>query len=89
MNLQTKLKTRVQRKIMRIACNLDQAERIIQSSLLAAAQIMAARGYVTITSLPDGRHRLDLTQRARAVSSTWYRYPPLTGARHCPSTHEK
>ena len=74
------LKTHMQREIMRVARNSDRAKRVIPVRLFAAAQIMAERGYVTITALTGDRYRLDLTKRARAASKTligWRRYPPL------------
>jgi len=80
MNAGTRLKTHVQREIMRVACNPDRTKRVVPVRLFAAAQIMAERGYVTITVLTDNRYRLDLTKRARVTSKTltgWCRYPAL------------
>ena len=44
MNAEARLKTHLQRVIMRVARNPDRAKRVIPARLFSAARIMAERG---------------------------------------------
>jgi hypothetical protein len=75
---QNRLPGRIAREIMRSAC---WGSGIITADQLAASQVLAKRGYLIITSLPDGHYQIEPTRLAQmrgAISRQgWRRYPPL------------
>jgi hypothetical protein len=76
---QTRLPGRIGREIMHIAC---WGTGIISADQLAPTQILAERGYLTITNLHNGYYRIEPTERAKMTGATtdrrgWRRYPPL------------
>jgi hypothetical protein len=77
----TRLSGRLAREIMRAACDPTPGARIIREALLPAAQILAERGYITVTNLDNGWHQVERTSLARALGSNslrrWRRYPTL------------
>ena len=67
-------------KVMQIVCGGD---GIIPTALLPSAEVLASRGYLTVTILDDGRRHAELTALARGRTSNylgWHRYPPIYAA---------
>jgi hypothetical protein len=75
---QTRLPGRIAREIMRVAC---QGSGIIDADMIHPTQILAERGYIIITALPDDCYEIEPTELAKQRGATkpkgWRRYPPL------------
>jgi hypothetical protein len=75
---QIRLPGRTAREIMRVACH---GSGIIDATMIHPTQILAQRGYLTITALSDGCYEIAPTTLAKLRGATkpkgWRRYPPL------------